>query len=293
MKWQRGRGRQYIERRRGGGGGGGGLGIPMGRGGVGGGMGILVLIAVVLLTQCMGGGGGGFNIPVQQFPQAAPAEESISEDAPRSDLEEFVGFVVEDVQDSWARLFAEGNRKYEPTKTVIFQGATNTGCGPATSATGPFYCPADRKVYLDLTFFQELRDRFGAPGDFAQAYVIAHEYGHHVQHILGIADDVRQEQQRNPDEANELSIRMELQADCFAGVWGYTAYEDELLEEGDVEEGLAAAAAIGDDRLQEQASGRIDRESWTHGSSEQRVKWFKRGLESGDPNSCETFKGDV
>jgi uncharacterized protein len=267
--------------------------IPMGRGGVGGGMGLLVLIAVLVLTQCMGGGGGGFDIPIQQLPQAAPAEESISDSEPWSESEEFVAFVVEDVQDSWARLFAEAGRKYEPTDTVIFQRDTQTGCGVGSAATGPFYCPVDSKVYIDVTFFNELRERFRAAGDFAQAYVIAHEYGHHVQNLLGIADDVRRGQQENPEEANELSVRMELQADCFAGVWGYTAFEDELLEEGDVEEALNAAAAIGDDRIQEETTGRIDRESWTHGSSEQRVSWFQRGFESGDPNSCDTFKGDV
>src|SRR5687768_14939906 len=150
----------------------------MGRGGVGGGMGLLVLIAVLVLTQCMGGGGGGFNIPIQQLPQGAPAEESISESEPWSEGEEFVGFVVDDVQDSWARLFAEAGRKYEPTKTVIFQQATETGCGVGSAQTGPFYCPLDRKIYIDLTFFKELSTRFKAAGDFAQAYVIAHEYGH-------------------------------------------------------------------------------------------------------------------
>jgi uncharacterized protein len=272
---------------------GGGLPIPMGRGGLGGGMGLLVIIAVLVLTQCMGGGGGGFSIPIEQFPQAAPADESISDAAPWSESEELVGFVVEDVQDSWARLFAEAGRKYEPTKTIIFQGTTSTGCGVGSAQTGPFYCPLDKQIYLDVSFFQELNRRFGAPGDFAQAYVIAHEYGHHVQNILGIADDVRQGQQENPEEANELSVRMELQADCFAGVWGYTAFEDQLLQEGDIEEALNAASAIGDDRIQQQTQGRVDPESWTHGSSEQRVEWFKRGFDSGDPNSCDTFKGDV
>jgi uncharacterized protein len=294
VKWRRGAGRGSIERRRGGGGlGGGGLPIPMGRAGAGGGMGLLVIIAVLLLTQCMGGGGGGFNIPIQQLPQAAPADESISDSEAWSESEEFVAFVVEDVQDSWARLFAEAGRKYEPTKTVIFQQATSTGCGTGSAQTGPFYCPLDRKIYIDVSFFDELRKRFRAAGDFAQAYVIAHEYGHHVQNILGIADDVQRGQQENPDEANELSVRMELQADCFAGVWGFTAFEDELLEEGDVEEALNAAAAIGDDRIQKQTQGRVDPESWTHGSSEQRVSWFERGFKSGDPNSCDTFKGDV
>ena len=183
--------------------------------------------------------------------------------------------------------------RYEPTKLVLFTEATTSGCGAASSATGPFYCPADRKVYLDLGFFRELRSRFGAPGDFAQAYVIAHEFGHHVQNVLGISDDVHRGQQENADEANELSIRLELQADCLAGVWAYSAYRERLLESGDLEEGLAAAAAVGDDRIQRQATGRIDRESWTHGSSQQRVTWFREGYETGDVNACDTFERDI
>jgi predicted metalloprotease len=216
-------------------------------------------------------------------------------DAPDPDAElvEFVGFVVDDVQDSWARLFTEAGQRYQPTTLRLFTGGINTGCGGASSATGPFYCPLDRHVYLDLGFFRELRDRFGAPGDFAQAYVIAHEFGHHVQNLLGIADDVRRGQQEHPDEANELSVRLELQADCLAGVWAHSAYQEGLLESGDLEEGLDAAASVGDDRIQGQAGREVDPDSFTHGSSEQRVTWFRRGYESGDLNSCNTFKGDV
>jgi predicted metalloprotease len=211
--------------------------------------------------------------------------------APPADDEQaqFVQFVVGNVQDTWRQIFADAGQTYEPTKLYLFEQGVSTGCGTAASAVGPFYCPADRRVYLDLTFFRELQQRFGAPGDFAQAYVIAHEFGHHVQNILGISDDVRRGQQENPDEANELSIRLELQADCFAGVWGYSTYERRILETGDLEEGLAAAAAIGDDRIQREATGTVSPDTWTHGSSEQRVEWFSRGFESGSAESCDTF----
>jgi predicted metalloprotease len=176
---------------------------------------------------------------------------------------------------------------------VLLEGATHSDCGGATAEIGPHYCPADENVYLDLSFFRELRQRFGAPGDFAQAYVMAHEIAHHVQHLMGISDQVRDEQRANPDEANELSIRLELQADCLAGVWAFTAYERALLESGDLQEGLGAAAAVGDDRIQQQSTGSIDRESWTHGSSEQRMRWFTTGYENGDPNDCDTFGADT
>jgi predicted metalloprotease len=282
---------------RGGGFGGGGFPIPMGRrGGCGGGLGILVILVIFLFQSgILGGGGGGFSGPgIDPFPQVAggPGADPLPA-AEEQELTDFVEFVVDDVQDSWARNFAEADLQYEPTQLVLFRGQVQSGCGGATSETGPFYCPADRRVYLDLTFFRELQQRFGAPGDFAQAYVIAHEFGHHVQNILGISDDVRRGQQENPDEANELSVRLELQADCFAGVWGYTTYERRILETGDLEEGLAAAAAIGDDRLQREATGTVSPDTWTHGSSEQRVAWFRRGFESGDPNSCDTFSADL
>jgi hypothetical protein len=172
---------------------------------------------------------------------------------------------------------------------VLFTQSTTSGCGPASAATGPFYCPADRKVYLDLGFFAELRSRFGAPGDFAQAYVVAHEFGHHVQTITGVEPQVRRLQQRNPDAANELSVRMELQADCLAGVWAHSAYD--TLEPGDVQEALGAAAAVGDDRIQRTTTGRVDPESFTHGSSAQRQEWLSRGFESGDMGDCDTFSG--
>src|SRR5919106_282494 len=248
MRWKRGTGRRWIEDRRGQGPG--GLALPVG-GGIGG-LGLLIVLIVLALT---GGLGGGNGAPAGGNEQPAQLD---------SDLEQFVAFVVNDVQQGWAQAFRGSGREYEPTKLVLFEQAVQSGCGVASSATGPFYCPLDKKVYLDLGFFRELKERFGAPGDFAQAYVIAHEFGHHVQTILGINEAVRQEQQENPDAANELSVKMELQADCFAGVWGHSAYADQQLSEGDLEEGLGAAAAVGDDRIQEQTQGRVDPESWTH-----------------------------
>jgi uncharacterized protein len=274
------------------------LPLPIGAKGGLGGLGLLIVLAIFLLNSgILGGGGGGATVDprVDPLPRMPGAESpgALPGADPDAELKDFVGFVVDDVQDAWARLFAEAGQRYEPTKLVLFTDATTSGCGDASAATGPFYCPLDRKVYLDLGFFRELRSRFGAPGDFAQAYVIAHEFGHHVQNLLGISDDVRRGQQQHPDEANELSIRLELQADCFAGVWAYTAYDEKLLESGDLEEGLAAAAAVGDDRIQRQTTGRTDPETWTHGSSEQRVSWFRRGFEQGDPDSCNTFRGDI
>ncbi len=207
---------------------------------------------------------------------------------------DFVDAVMRDAQQTWTNILGS---RYEPTRVVLFRDQIDTACGFAQSATGPFYCPGDRKVYLDLGFYDELQRRFGAPGDFAQAYVLAHELGHHVQRLTGTETQVRQQQQANPGSANELSVRLELQADCYAGVWGHTAAQpgradkgEVELDPGDVEEGLHAAAAIGDDRLQRLATGRVMPDKFTHGSSEQRVTWFKRGLDSGDPNACNTFR---
>jgi predicted metalloprotease len=207
---------------------------------------------------------------------------------------DFVDAVVADAQGTWYWVVGGGCGE---TRTRIFRDAVESACGVGQSATGPFYCPADQRVYLDLGFFTELDRRFGAPGDFAQAYVLAHELGHHVQTLLGVDSQVRQMQQSRPDQANQLSVRMELQADCFAGVWGHHASQPGRaaqgkveLERGDLEEGLNAAAAIGDDRLQRMGGGRIAPDRFTHGSSEQRVSWFRRGLESGDPRACETFQ---
>ncbi len=298
MRWKKvGRG-GVIDRR---GVGTGGFPLPGGaRGGVGG-LGLIgVVLAILFSTGILGGGGGGTGInvdprldPFGGTPGAQSGERLPGAPDPDARLRDFVAFVVDNVQDSWAQEFSEAGQTYDRTKLVLFERGTESGCGFASSATGPFYCPRDRLVYLDLGFFRELRDRFGAPGDFAQAYVIAHEFGHHIQTITGISDDVRNEQQSNPQAANDLSVRLELQADCLAGVWGHSAYEQQLLESGDLEEGLRAAAAIGDDRIQRETTGEINPETWTHGSSEQRVEWFSRGFESGDPRACDTFGGDV
>ena len=209
--------------------------------------------------------------------EASPAEE---------ELVDFMSFVLDDTQSTWSQLL--GGR-YREAQMVLFRDLDQSACGYAQSASGPFYCPGDEKVYLDLSFFDELRRRFGAPGDFAQAYVIAHEMGHHIQKVLGIEVQVRQAQGSRPDQANEFSVLMELQADCFAGVWGHSAAQRGVLESGDVEEGLNAAAAIGDDRIQRMSGGSVMPESFTHGSSEQRVTWLRRGLNSGNPEDCDTF----
>ncbi len=226
--------------------------------------------------------------------QSAPTAEEQSAPAgkPQDELGKFAAVVLADTEDTWNRIFSETGGRYEEPKLVLFSRAVSSACGYASSASGPFYCPGDRKLYLDLAFFNELDRRFGAPGDFAQAYVIAHEVGHHVQNLLGISDRVRalQERARSEEEVNALSVRLELQADCFAGVWGHTANRDRrLLEPGDVEEGLAAAAAIGDDTLQRQAQGYVTPETWTHGSSQMRAQWLRRGLQTGDPQACDTF----
>jgi predicted metalloprotease len=205
---------------------------------------------------------------------------------------EFVAVVLKDTEDTWGEIFRERRSDYQEPTLVLFSQATQSACGVGQSAMGPFYCPADQKVYLDLTFFRDLDQRFGAPGDFAQAYVIAHEVGHHIQTITGLSERVHSARQRaSGREANALSVRQELQADCYAGVWGHYASRRGLLDPGDAEEGLRAAAAIGDDRLQHQSQGRVVPESFTHGSSDQRVSWLRRGMESGDVNACDTFSG--
>jgi len=219
--------------------------------------------------------------------QQAPATKPPAND-PQA---RFVSKVLGETEDTWSAIFQKDlNRQYVAPKLVLFRGATPTACGTGQAAMGPFYCPADSKVYIDLAFFDELQNRFKAPGDFAQAYVIAHEVGHHVQHLLGISDQVDNLRRRNPSQANALSVRLELQADCFAGLWAQRANAARnILEGGDVEEALAAATAIGDDRLQKQSQGYVVPDAFTHGSSAQRVRWFKRGLESGSLKQCDTF----
>ncbi|MEY2474805.1 MAG: uncharacterized protein QOG87_120 [Actinomycetota bacterium] len=239
-------------------------------GAVGGGLGLIGLLITLLLGGNVLGddGSGGTGVS-----GGAPD--------PGDDQAQFVGFVVNDVQDFWTEELSRNGRQYPETKLVLFSQATQTGCGFASSQTGPFYCPPDNKVYIDLTFFRELHERFGAPGDFAQAYVIAHEFGHHVQTVLRL-DAERQQ------GGNEASVRFELQADCLAGVWGRDADRRGVLEAGDVEEGLAAAASVGDDRIQEATQGRADPESFTHGSSEQRMAAFQRGFQGARLESCLT-----
>ncbi|NMG74375.1 KPN_02809 family neutral zinc metallopeptidase [Aromatoleum diolicum] len=225
----------------------------------------------------------------------SPAPESAKDAAPRSPAEDelarFASLVLADTEDTWGPIFEAGGQKYQEPRMVLFTGATRSGCGVGEAAMGPFYCPADHKVYLDLSFFNELQQRFRAPGDFAQAYVIAHEVGHHVQNLLGISGKVQEARERASErEANQLSVRLELQADCFAGVWAHHADRTrQILEAGDVEEALGAATAIGDDQLQRRTQGRVMPDSFTHGSSAQRVRWFRAGLEKGSVRACDTF----
>jgi uncharacterized protein len=293
VKWRRGTGAGQVGDLRGRGGFGGTSGVPIPIGVGGGGIGLVLLLALYLLGALGGGGGGTSGFPIN-LPAAGAPDRSMAQAPPADDEQaQFVQFVVGNVQDTWRQIFADAGRTYEPTKLYLFEQGVSTNCGTASSAVGPFYCPADRGVYVDLSFFRELSQRFGAPGDFAQAYVIAHEFGHHVQNLLGVSDDVNRQQQEDPASANELSVRLELQADCLAGVWAHSAYTQQLLEPGDLEEGLGAAAAVGDDRIQKQSGRQIDRESWTHGSSEQRQHWFNQGFQGGDPSSCDTFKGGV
>ena len=295
MKWKR-VDRGSIDDRRGetprglGGGGlpiGPGMGIP----------GLIVLLVVLFLggRSVLGGdgSGGGFGMPDIELGAQPPATTAVNAPQAEEDLVDFMAFVFQDVETSWQEVFANAQRTYRASRLNIFRNAVDTACGTASSQTGPFYCPADQEVYLDLGFFRELTQRFNAPGDFAQAYVIAHELGHHVQNQLGVAERVNELSREDPGRANELSVRQELQADCFAGVWAHSTYERGILETGDIEEGLRAAQAIGDDRIQEQAGVRVDRETWTHGSAEQRSRWLRRGFDSGNPDDCDTFAGDI
>jgi predicted metalloprotease len=256
---------------------------------VGGGIGTIVIVVVALLLGVDPRAlllqlPSGSNVPAQTH---TPVRSSPEEDK----LKDFVSVVLADTEDTWRELFRASGRQYEDPKLVLFSGAVQSACGFAQAAVGPFYCPADHKVYIDLSFYRELRERFHAPGEFAEAYVIAHEVGHHVQNLLGISDKVHAAQQRGSEQhANALSVRLELQADCLAGVWAYHADRARhILEAGDVESGLNAASQIGDDRLQMRARGYVLPDSFTHGSSEQRVRWFKRGLETGGTKACDTF----
>jgi predicted metalloprotease len=222
-------------------------------------------------------------------PAPGPAAESSRSRGEDREVQ-FVSFVLDDTQRTWERLLPEAGATYRHVRLVLYRDLTDSACGTAQSATGPFYCPGDEKVYLDLGFFDELQSRFGAPGEFAQAYVIAHEIGHHVQKLLGIERQARALQRRNPEAANQYSVRLELQADCFAGVWGHSTEQRNIIDQSDVQAGLGAAAAVGDDRLQRMSRGTVSPESFTHGSSTQRMEWFRRGLESGKVSACNTFE---
>jgi len=288
MRWRTGRRSQNVEDRR-------GLRLSrsgprmrISRGAKGGGIGVVILLLIAMyfgvdpsvLLQ---------NVPTNQV--STSGEPQFSYSAADDTMRDFVSVVLADTEDTWHELFRQLDRTYQEPTLVLFAGAVESACGFAQAAVGPFYCPGDQKVYIDLRFYQDLKNRYQAPGDFAQAYVIAHEIGHHVQTLLGIAQQIQAVRGRvSPVEANALSVRQELQADCFAGIWAHHAHRSRhILEAGDIEEALNAASAIGDDRMQRQARGYVTPESFTHGSSAQRVRWFKRGLVSGDLQSCDTF----
>jgi len=268
-----------------------GMRIPGGRGT---GFGCIGLILVLVISYFTGADPRqllGLLGLVEQMAPATVEQQVPAGQPPKDDPQaRFVAQVLKGTEEAWGQVFARGGDPYEKPVLVLFDGGVESACGLASAAVGPFYCPADRKLYLDLAFFRELSQRFGAPGDFAQAYVIAHEVGHHVQNLLGLSDQITalQQRARSQEQANDLSIRLELQADCFAGVYGHS--DQQYLEDGDVEEGLRAAAAIGDDMIQKQTQGYTAPESWTHGSADMRVRWLRQGLRSGDPASCDTFK---
>ena len=298
MRWSRGHTGGIEDRRAQGGGmggigmggGGGGMAIPVG---VGGGAGVILLL-VVIAINVLGGGGSSLAAALDPLGGGGAVEPGQSVDLTNDgDMVEFMGAVLDDTNDLWADTFKRSGQAYTPTTLVLFEGATRSGCGAASSQTGPFYCPADQKVYLDLGFFNELRTRFGAKGDFAQAYVLAHEVAHHVQQQTGIEAEVRRLQQQSGDQeqVNALSVKMELQADCLAGVWAQTVFEAGDLDPGDIDEGLRAAASVGDDRIQAGAGMAVNPETWTHGSAEQRTQWFRQGYDGGNPGACDTFGG--
>jgi hypothetical protein len=287
MRWTPGGISTNIEDRRGGGGGGFGFGRgpQMGCGG------IVILLVLSLLTGrnffTFFDGSGGTGAPAPAGPQSsAPVQQSPQEEQ----MMKFMSFVLDDSQATWRTILQSEGIQYPDAKLVVFRDVTPTACGTGQAASGPFYCPGDQKVYVDLGFFDELARRFAAPGDFAQAYVIAHEIGHHVQHVIGTAGRVQEAMERDRRNANEYSVRLELQADCYAGIWGFHTAQRNLLEAGDVEEGLGAASAVGDDRIQEMSGRAVNRDSFTHGSSAQRMEWFQRGFKSGRVADCDTFK---
>ncbi len=273
-----------VEDRRGGGGGFSGIGR--------GGLGIGGVIIALAASYIFGIDPSVLLGLVSNFESPAPAQVAAHKPPADDQMARFVAKILGSTETTWEQIFREGGAQYQAPKLVLFSGATPTACGTGRAAMGPFYCPSDRKVYIDLAFYRDLKERFHAPGEFAQAYVIAHEVGHHVQYLLGISEKMRKAQQgASTARINALSVRLELQADCFAGVWGNRAdAAKHIIEPGEIAQALNAASAIGDDRLQQQTQGRIVPESFTHGSSEQRVRWFKRGMDSGDLRQCDTFK---
>lgn len=276
MRWTPGGNRGNLEDRRGMSGMGKGLGIG----------GTVIVLALSLLT-----GRNLFqDLGVEPGAGGAAAPMTAADSARQEKQVDFVVDVLNDAQNTWQKTLSKNGKEFRPAKLVLFRNSTQSGCGVGQSAMGPFYCPVDEKVYVDLAFYDELSTRFGAKGDFAQAYVLAHELGHHVQHLVGTDAQVRSRQESNPDAANELSVRLELQADCYAGVWGHDAASRGKLDPGDVEEALGAASAVGDDRIQQQTQGRVNVDAFTHGSAAQRAEWYKRGMESGDMQSCDTFQ---
>jgi predicted metalloprotease len=271
----------------------------MGRGvTVPGGLGLTGVIIFLLIQVLSGGGSGGaysVDDPFGATPQAPGpgATQGIpaSQD-PDRDLKDFSNYVFSSTLDTWTKIFKEEGKPFQRAKVVLYRDAVSTGCGDASSAVGPFYCPPDQRVYLDLSFYHDMETKLGAPGDFAWAYVIAHEVGHHVQQQLGTSDQVAQMERDNPGDRNPLSVRLELQADCYAGVWAHSVFAAGDLQKGDVREAIRAAGAVGDDRLQKQATGHVNPDTFTHGTSEQRTSWFNRGRASGSPDDCDTFSPD-
>ena len=290
MKWRRGASRKDVIDVRGGGGSRrGGAALP-----VGGGLGVVGVIVFIAIQLLGGGGAGGFSIP-SGFETGArsPSGEPIpaSQD-PDRDLADFSVYVFNNSQAAWDRTFSQQGETYQRAKLVLYRDAVDTACGSASSSVGPFYCPADNYVYLDLSFYRDMESRLSAGGEFAWAYVIAHEVGHHVQQLLGTSDEVNRVRREDPDRANEASVRLELQADCYSGVWAHSVFEAGDLESGDIDEAIGASEAVGDDRLQSQAGREVDPDSFTHGSSAQRRAWFQRGYESGEPADCDTFSAE-